>query len=367
MKTYPLISFFMLIGTMLTAQSLNRPESAEYDAKYNRILVSNKGDASNGEKGFIIQMDIDGSNKKEFATPNIDPINALEIVKDTVFANCHDGHVYGFKLSNGEQVIKWKVPLEANGIPNGLTHDENGYLYISDAKNDDVYKVHVDTGTVKKFIEGTGILNINGLYMDTKNKRLFMCGWSNWNVYAADLTTGAVTNHYAGPIEKVDGMASDRCGNYYLSFWKEHKVYKYDSDKFDNPVMLKSASDGLDGPADIGMDRENNNLLIPNLNKNTVTIVNLDNYCSSNNNQVKAENKNTFLYPNPTRNRVQWDDEMHIVKLEFFDLNARLVTEKKNLFGKYSVSLRDLDDGVFIVKGYFINGVILEQKLILTN
>lgn len=358
----------VIITSYCFSQSLQRPESVEYDVKNNRILISNKGPASN-EKGYILQANPDGSNLQYFADSNHAAYNAIEIVGDTVFVSCLDGHIYGFRLSNGELIIDWDLLTAVK--PNGLSHDKYGNLYSSDAKENDVYKINIATGNKTLLTDGTGEININGIYMDNDEDRLFLCGWESdskyWDVYAADITTGAVSNIYDGPLSKVDGMARDRCGNYYLSFWSEDKVYKYDNDAFENPVLLKDASDGLDGPADIGIDTVNNNLLIPNLNNNSISIVNLESHCPSASTIKSLKSHSEFVFPNPSNGILKWNSGIILNRIELYNLQASLISKAENLEQRTSLSIGNVKSGCYLVKGFLSNGEIIEQKLLLIN
>ena len=125
--------FTLLFITTLGAysQQLIRPESIEYDVKFNRLLITNKGNNSNGNKGFILQSDHDGTNLKAFSDITMGPLNAIEIVGDTVFVACEDGHVYGFNLETGQNILKWLLP--GAEVPNGMSHYKKT-LYVSDAR-----------------------------------------------------------------------------------------------------------------------------------------------------------------------------------------------------------------------------------------
>jgi len=338
----------------------------EYDAKYNRILVSNKGNADNNNKGFILQMNPDGTNLREFSNEQKDPFNALEIVADTVFAACEDGNVYGYRLSNGQQVIKWE--LQGAQTPNGLTHNGN-ILYVSDAAKNNVYRIDINSGYDSLWVVGGDAININGIYMDNANQRLFLCGWENKDkyvdVYAVDLTTGKVTEYYDGSSSKVDGMARDKCGNYYLSFWSENKVFKYSSCNFDNPILIKDATDGLDGPADIGIDTVNNNLLIPNLNNSTVTILNLEQYCPSVNVIDMHVNSNDFIFPNPSNGTFYWNSALPINRIEVFSLSGQLLMTQKKRSEHNAMHFSAMNNQMVIVCAVLENNTILTQKIII--
>ena len=214
-------------------------------------------------------------------------------------------------------------------------------------------------------------MNINGIYTDPKNNRLFLCGWEDKDkyvdVYAVDMTTGIVSEHYDGPSAKVDGMARDNCGNYYLSFWSENKVFKFSSNQFDNPVLIKSAIDGLSGPADIGIDNVNNHLLIPNLNNSTITIVSLDEYCNTSKLEVETENKTACFFPNPSKGEIHWNKDLNLHTIEIYSLDGTLLQKSCNQANKCYMNLPNIDNKVLIVRGYLCDNSWVEHKVCLIS
>lgn len=349
-------------------QNLLRPESMEYDVKNNRILISNKGDIINNNKGFIMQMAPNGSNIQPFANSGTGPFNALEIINDIVYAACEDGHVYGYNLSTGAEVINWE--LTNAQTPNGLSHDGN-ILYVSDAAQSNVYRIDVTTGKDSLWVIGGTAIKINGIYMDKANNRLFLCGWESksqyYDVYAVNLTTGVVTEYYDGPNAKVDGMARDKCGNYYLSFWSENKVFKYNSNNFDNPILILDATNGLNGPADIGIDTVNNNLLIPNLNSSTVKIHSLEAYCPTLSIIEETDKIDGLFYPSPSNGVLFWDKNQIFDCIEVYSPAGQLLLKKENISGQNSLDISGLESNLLIVRAISSKQAVFEQKILVRN
>ena len=62
----------------------------------------------------------------------------------------------------------------------------------------------------------------------------------------------------------------DNCGNFYVSAWSSNSLHKYNPD-FSQTEIIAS---GLNNPADICYNEDNNIIAVPNSGNNTVDFIN---------------------------------------------------------------------------------------------
>jgi hypothetical protein len=354
------VAFFCSV--IVSAQSYDSPESVEFDAKYQRYLVSNKGNA----KGipFILQTDMEGKNLAYFVNNLPAKPNALQIIGDTLYVATELPAVIGYLLSNGEEVVRY-IP-EGAGITNGLAADSNNNLYASDPKNKKIFRINVATRVVEK-IADNNFPSVNGLCMDEENNRLLLCGWgTNAEINAIDLTSLKLTLVLKTPIPNIDGMEKDRCGNFYLSSYSQGKIYKYPKDFKGAPVLISS---GHSGCADIDINKTNNILMVPNLNSHTVNFISLQPYCNTTSISQKDVNQLITVYSVPGRKNVIIESKSDFLSIDFYLASGIKIAGQKIYKGKQEVSFDNLNrlNSVLFYRIVDANCRNIKNGAILTN
>jgi hypothetical protein len=244
---------------------LNNPESVVFDSLHNCHLVSNYGD------GAIVRIDSNGTHTY-FSTELLGQygLAGLYLYGDTLLAaagNAPDAGIAWFDLATGEMILFIVMPDV--GLPNDITSDSSGLLYVTDYWGDKLYKI-VERNPYVYMTEG---LNFpNGMTYDPRYHRLLIDsvmgpGAPILAVNLADSTLTTVVT--TGLVGGTDGIALDCEFNCYVSEWTNDTVVMYDS-AFANPVVFSS---GHDDPADIYFDRVNNQICVPNFSANTVDFV----------------------------------------------------------------------------------------------
>jgi sugar lactone lactonase YvrE len=262
---YPFV-FFLFIQYSYGQNFFNNPESAVYDSLYNRYIVSNWGD------GSIIQIDSAG-NQKYFSDTLMNKyrVAGLYIYGDTLLAAAGDAPnsgLVGFNLRTDKQIFH--IILPDIGLPNDITTDLKGNIYVTDYWGDKLYKI--DYRTVSILIK-EGLNYPNGLIYDEINDRLIILsvGGKEAPLLSVDLQDTSLSVIFkTGLIGGTDGITVDREGNYYLSEWEGDNIYRLDKNLSAKPEIYSS---GHNDPADIYFDRVNNILVVPNFGSNTVDFI----------------------------------------------------------------------------------------------
>lgn len=265
MRALPLIP--VLLAALPLQAQFSGPESVEYDAAYDRYLVSNTG------SGRIRQLDQAG-NVTDFAVVVPAPYG-LEILGDVVYA-CSGGAIKGYALSTGAQVFNLNLGAV---FLNGLTTDGQ-FLYATDFNTGQrkIYKVDPAAGTSSVLVPSTGH-QPNGIVWDPEGQRLVVVFWgSNAPIKAYDRDTGAETVLMAGSgLGNCDGITIDCFGTFLVSSWTLPRITRFEP-AFTNAGVDLSVP-GLITPADIDFDPVNHRVCIPNSNSGAVILFPID--CST--------------------------------------------------------------------------------------
>jgi len=250
---------------------LSNPESAVYDSINNRYIISNWGD------GAIVQIDGKGiqsyfstalQNKYKVAGLYIFGDTLLAASGDTLNSDSTGKGLTGFNLTTGE--IIFHIPIPGIGLPNDITSDKNGIIYLTDYWGDKLYKIDYRTPSV---MIKEGLNYPNGIVYDEVNNRLIILsvGGKEAPLLSVDLKDTSLSIIIkTGLTGGTDGITMDREGNYYISEWGGDSIYKLDKDFNASPKLFSS---GHNDPADIYYDKVNNILVIPNFGNNTIDFI----------------------------------------------------------------------------------------------
>jgi hypothetical protein len=251
------ILFLLTSSSGLIAQTINGPESVEYDVANNRYLVSNRSTP------ISIQSLVPGQSPTLF-TSNVSSPAGLEILGNKLWV-CDGGRIKSYNLSNGTLVNN--INLSGTFL-NGITSDGGHFLFVSDYSAKKIYRVNTNTNAFYTMVSNT-VTSPNGMWYDGANSRLLFVNWgSNAPVKAISLADSAVTTVVTTTQTNCDGIGRDAAGNYYISSWTPQAVYKYNS-SFGSPTSVVSS--GISNPADIYYNTANDTIAVPNSNNNTVT------------------------------------------------------------------------------------------------
>ena len=280
---YKLIIIFFLVSFSNYAQDnrvtvsdnlLNNPESAVYDSINSRYIISNWGD------GAIVQIDSNGiqsyfstalQNKYKVAGLYIYGDTLLAASGDTLNSDSTGKGLTGFNLTTGN--IIFHIPILGIGLPNDITSDKNGVIYLTDYWSDKLYRIDYRTPSI---MIKEGLHYPNGILYDENNNRLIILsvGGEGAPLLSVDLKDTSLSIIIkTGLTGGTDGITMDREENFYVSEWEGDEIYKFDNNFTASPTPFSS---GHNDPADIYYDKVNNILVVPNFGSNSVDFISLN-------------------------------------------------------------------------------------------
>ena len=242
---------------------LSNPESVVYDSLRQRYLVSNWGD------GAIVQM-TETFEQSYFSTAlqGQFQLAGLYIYGDTLLAaagNAPNAGVAAFSLVSSD--LLYFVVIPDIGLPNDITSDSSGNLFVSDYWGSRLFKI---VNRVPSLYMDSGLDYPNGLTYDPRYHRLLVLSVAGpaAPILEVNLTDSALSSLIPTYLA-TDGIAFDADFNLYVSDWNGDLVVKYDSSLANSSVFSSSHSD----PADIYFDRIHSQLCVPNFSSHTVDFV----------------------------------------------------------------------------------------------
>ncbi len=245
------------------------PESVEYDAANGRYLISNWYPC------YIVQLDSSGLQRMfntdfQYSGTNM---GGLHIVDNTLYAaTCYGDFpgIWSFDLETGDTLRNLTIPGMI--LPNDITSDTSGYMYVTDVQASKIYKVKIDDFTYSIFVS-SGINNPNGICFDRRNNRLLVVSNGiDSPIQAVSLEDSTVSIVVNTDVGNHDGITEDNFGNFYVSSWGFNTIYRYESTFTEPPELISS---GHLGSADIFFDKINNILAVPNISSNFVDYIDM--------------------------------------------------------------------------------------------
>lgn len=260
------------------SQTLNGPESIEWDQENNRWLIGNTGNGTivaRSESG-VLSAFVSGLPSGPYG---------IEILGNVVYA-CSGNSIRGYNLTTGVSVFT--LNLGATFL-NGLTSDGTNFLYATDFSSKKIFKIDTATTTFSTIASGL-VKSPNGILYEAENNRCVFVNWgANAPIMAIDLTSFAVTNLLATTLGNCDGITKDGCGNYYVTAWSNNKLNKFNSSLTGSPTIISGT---LSNPADIdckqgtiediiGITNNSNTLSFATIIKPDATILETSNVLST--------------------------------------------------------------------------------------
>lgn len=265
-----IVIFLFILSLQLKAQqvidSLAGPESI--------LKVGNKLYVSNLRGCFISELSADGKFiRKKFQKATLNAPKGLAAIGNTLYVT-DTSRIVGFNMASGEQVFEFTIPGAT--FLNDLCTAENN-LVVSDSKTNKIHLLNLSDKTTR-FLGS--IAGANGLTYNRKTKQLFGCGVGpGWNgqgkIYvrklaAKDTLFTEVKNSPAGFFDGIEFIDDNRL------IVDDHnqngQLFIYDVRSGNSTSYPIHCS-----PADLYYDKASGKIYIPDLPKNRILVMNLNN------------------------------------------------------------------------------------------
>ncbi|MBD2700852.1 SMP-30/gluconolactonase/LRE family protein [Spirosoma sp. BT702] len=203
-----------LVKVWETDTTLRTPESVLFDGS-NTLYVANidgKSDALDGS-GFISKVSLDGKIENLQWTAGLNAPKGMGLYKNRLYVT--DVHrLVCINTSNGQAEKTWDA-VGQGAFLNDVTVDKEGTVYVSDNRNNKVYRLKEDKWEV--FMEGEPLNNPNGLYAVGTDK-LMVGNTKTGALCALDLKTKTL-KQLADGMANTDGIVPEGKGNFFVSDW----------------------------------------------------------------------------------------------------------------------------------------------------
>ncbi|GAB3251530.1 ATP/GTP-binding protein [Larkinella harenae] len=193
-----------LVKVWETDSTLRVPESVLYDPKGNVLYVANivgKGDSLDGD-GFISKVSLDGKIENLKWTTGLNAPKGMGIHKNRLYVT----DVYRLVAINrttGQAEQTWDA-TDKKAFLNDVTVDKDGTVYVSDNRNNKIYRLKDDKWEV--WIDGGDINNPNGL-LAVGTKTLMVGSTKIGALQSLDVATKKLTK-IADGMANTDGIVA---------------------------------------------------------------------------------------------------------------------------------------------------------------
>ena len=251
-----------LVKTWETDTTLRTPESVLYDGK-NTLYVANidgKSDALDGS-GFISKVSLDGKIENLRWTSGLNAPKGMGLYKKRLYVT----DVYRLvciNTENGQAEKTWDAP-EKNAFLNDVTVDKDGTVYVSDNRNDKIYRLK--DGQWEVFMEGAQLNGPNGVLAVGKDK-LMIGSTKIGALQSVDLTTKVITK-LADGMAATDGIVPEGKANYFVSDWNG-QLFHVSADG--TKEQLLDTREAKINSADIDYVAKKKLIVVPTFYKNSV-------------------------------------------------------------------------------------------------
>lgn len=251
-----------LVKVWETDTTLRTPESVLYDG-HNTLYVANidgKADALDGS-GFISKVSLDGKIENLRWTSGLNAPKGMGLYKNRLYVT----DIYRLvciNTENGQAEKTWDAP-EKNAFLNDITVAKNGTVYVSDNRNNKIYRLK--DGQWEVFMEGDQLNGPNGVLAVGKDK-LMIGSTKIGALQSVNLATKTITK-LADGMAATDGIVPEGKANYFVSDWNG-QLFHVNADG--TKQQLLDTREAKINSADIDYVAKKKLLVVPTFYKNSV-------------------------------------------------------------------------------------------------
>ena len=265
----------VLLSPVYAAQitGLESPNSFIGDESGRDFFISNiNGDPdARDNNGFITKLDASGKIlSRKFIQGGVADVllhapKGLALVGHTLYVADLD-QLKGFNTKTGKPLVAVSIPTSASGKPVSLTDiavGQNSLLYASDQNANSIYCIDLASDhRVTLLIHDDRLAGPSGVAVHPKTGHVIAVSWESGKILEitpdGQLTELESNGFFTGRFQNLSGVDFDRWGNMYVSDFSKGKIWRITRDR-----RFQVIAEYLPTPANIGIDRTNNLILVP--------------------------------------------------------------------------------------------------------
>lgn len=252
---------------------LESPNSFVGDESGQDFYISNINGApeERDNNGFITKLDASGKILSlKFIQGGVANVllhapKGMALVGHTLYVADLD-QLKGFDTTSGKPLMSVSFPVSPSGKHVSLTDvaaGPNGLLYASDQNANSIYRIDITSDhRVTLLIHDARLAGPSGIAVHPKTGHVIAVSWEEGKILeiAPDgrLTELESNGFFTGRFQNLSGVDFDRWGNMYVSDFSKGKIWRITRDH-----RFQVIAEYLPTPADIGIDRTNNLILVP--------------------------------------------------------------------------------------------------------
>lgn len=253
-----LLAQHKLVKKWETDTTLKVPESVLFDAKDHLLYVSNIDGKDPGAKdgvGSVGKVGLDGKIIKVDWVTGLNSPKGLGMYGDMLYVADVDQVAV---IDSKKAAIVQKIPVPGAVFLNDITVDKNGVVYVSDTRNNKVYRI--EKGKVTTYLEN--MTGANGVLADGDNLYVLCSG----TLYKAGKDK-KLTKVADGMENSTDGLEHADSKDFIVTAWAGSIWYvKADGSK---EHLLDTQALKINS-ADIGYDPKNRIVYVPTFWRNSI-------------------------------------------------------------------------------------------------
>jgi sugar lactone lactonase YvrE len=264
---------YALPSEAIQINGLASPNSFVGDPQGKEYFISNINGApeARDNNGFITKLSPEGKIislkfiQGDSAAVILHAPKGLALVGQTLYIADLD-QLKGFDKSTGKLLVSVSFPAPA-GLKSvsltDVTAGPNGILYTSDQTANTIYRIdQAANHRVTLLIHDDRLAGPAGLAVHPRTNHLIAVSWDKGKIFEitpeGQLTELESNGFFTSRFQNLSGVDFDRWGNMYVSDFSKGKIWRMTRDN-----RFQVIAEFLPAPADIGIDRANNLILVP--------------------------------------------------------------------------------------------------------
>lgn len=261
-----------LLGEAAQITGLESPNSFVGDPSGKEYFIS----SINGEpdardnNGFITKLNTEGKvTDLKFIQGGVENVllhapKGMVLVGPILYIADLD-QLKGFDKTTGKLVITVSFPSLSHGQVSltDVAASPTGLLYASDQTANSIYRIDPSNNhRVDLLIHDEQLAGPSGIAIHPSTNHLITVSWQKGKILEitpdGQLTELESNGFFTGRFQNLSGVDFDRWGNMYVSDITKGKIWRMTRDR-----RFQVIAEYLPSPADIGIDRANNLILVP--------------------------------------------------------------------------------------------------------